>query len=255
MKPKAVVLAGLLSILGAGAARAQSSFADEAAFVEGGGPGTFRSPQRFAFELRFGPYRPNVDSEFSGGRHPYQDFFGSGSDLLSQIELDYEFFHAFGSLGVGLGAGYFSVSGQSPVAGTGTVSGDQSTFKVAPFSLSAVYRFDYLLQARRFPLVPFAKLGLDYAYWQITDGSGEIATDSQGGKGRGGTAGWHAAGGMALVLDWFDPESARDFDADLGVNHTALVFQYTYSDISGLGQSGRLHVGDATWSLGLMLEF
>ena len=33
----------------------------------------------------------------------------------------------------------------------------------------------------------------------------------------------------------FDPEAARDFDADLGVNHTSLVFQVTHADISGLG--------------------
>ena len=37
----------------------------------------YKTPQRFAFELRFGPYTPDVDSEFDGARHPYQDYFGS----------------------------------------------------------------------------------------------------------------------------------------------------------------------------------
>jgi hypothetical protein len=255
VRQAAALAAGLVAALASAGAWAQS-FADEAAMVEGGEVHQYHSPQRFAFELRFGPYRPDIDSEFGGVRTPYQDFFGSGSKLLSQIEFDYEFFHRFGSLGVGVGAGYFSVTGTSPVAdGTGALSGDQSTLKVAPFSLSLVYRFDYFLEARRFPLVPFGKLGLDWAYWQITDGGGNIATDGKGGEGRGGTLGWHAAAGIALVLDWFDPEAARDFDADLGVNHTALVFQYTYADISGLGMSDRLHVGDTTWSLGLLLQF
>ena len=86
---------------------------------------------------------------------------------------------------------------------------------------------------------PYGKLGLDYAYWQITDGNGDIATDGTGGHGRGGTLGWHAAAGLALVLDFFDPEAARDFDSDLGVNHTALMFEYTHADISGLGQANR----------------
>ena len=76
-----------------------------------------------------------------------------------------------------------------------------------------------------------------------------------GGRGRGGTLGWHAAAGLALVLDFLDPEAARDFDDEMGVNHTALVFEYTHADISGLGRSDRLHVGDTTWSLGLMFEF
>lgn len=254
MKARAALAAGLLMLLASAGARAQS-FADEAELIEGTGQ-RYRSPQRFAFELRFGPYRPDVDSEFDGKRTPYQDFFGSGSQLLSQIEFDYEFFHRFGSLAAGAGIGYFSVTGTSPVAdGTGQPSGDQSTLKVVPVSLSAVYRFDYFLEARQFPLVPFGKLGLDWAYWQITDGNGDIATDATGARGRGGTFGWHSAAGVALVLDWFDPEAAHDFDADLGVNHTSLVFQYTYADISGLGQGGRLHVGDTAWSLGLMLEF
>jgi hypothetical protein len=156
----------------------------------------------------------------------------------------------------GTANGYFSVSGNSPVAnGSGRPSGDQSTFKIIPVSVSAIYRFDYFLEKRGFPLVPFGKLGLDWAYWQITDGNDEIATDGRGGKGRGGTLGWHGAAGLALVLDFFDQEAARDFDTDLGVNHTALVFQYTYSDISGLGQSDRLHVGDNNWSLGIMFQF
>jgi hypothetical protein len=76
-----------------------------------------------------------------------------------------------------------------------------------------------------------------------------------GNSARGATLGWHAAAGLAFVIDWLDPDAARDFDADLGVNHTALTFEYTYADISGLGQAGRLHVGDTTWSLGLLLEF
>jgi hypothetical protein len=233
---------------------AAQSFDSEASIVEG--EHTTRSPQQFAVELRFGPYKPNVDGEFNGARHPYRDFFGDDSHLLTQLEVDYEFFHGFGTLAAGIGAGYFSVTGKSPVAsGTGELSADTSTLKVIPFSLSAVYRFDRLLETRHFPLVPYGKLGLDYAYWQITDGNGDIATDGNGGRGRGGTLGWHAAVGMAFVLDMFDPEAARDFDADLGVNHTALVFELSHADISGLGQSNRLHLGDTTWSLGLLIQF
>ena len=247
----------LLTVLTAtarpGAAHAQS-YATEAAMVQGEHP--FRSPQRFAFELRFGPYRPDVDSEFGGHRTPYKDYFGDSRKLMTQIELDYEFFHGFGSLGAGVGVGFFTVSGQAPAGdGTGALTGDSSTFKVFPLSLSAVYRFDVLSEKRKIPIVPYGKIGLDYAYWQITNGNGDIASDGTGGTGRGGTTGWHAAGGVALVLDALDPDAARDFDADLGVNHTALVFEYRYANISGLGSANRLHVGDTSWSLGIMLEF
>jgi hypothetical protein len=240
-------------------ARAQSNILEEAPSETPYGR-RYHSPQRFAVEVKFGPYRPAVDSEFDQGgvqlRTPYKDYFGNGRHLLSQVEFDWQVFHKFGSLAAGVGLGFYSVTGTAPVGtGTGQPSGDTSNFRVAPFSLSAIYRFDRLLETRDIPIVPFGKLGLDWAYWQITDGNGEIAKDPMGNSGRGGTFGWHASAGLALVLDFLDPEAARDFDADLGVNHTALTFEYTHADISGLGQSARLHVGDTTWAVGLLLEF
>lgn len=214
----------------------------------------YRSSQNFAFELKFGPYRPNVDSEFSNGVTPYQDYFGAGRKLLTQVELDWQLFRKFGSAGIGVGIGYFSVSGVSPLP-TGDPSGDRSDLKVVPVSVSAIYRFDFFLERDNFPLVPYGKLGLDWAYWRITDGNEELAHDDHGGTGQGGTMGWHGTLGLALMLETFDPEAARDFDTELGVNHTGIIFEYTHADISGLGRDGKLHVGDSTWALGLLLEF
>jgi hypothetical protein len=252
------LLAAFSAVLGGAAfiprAARADAFTSEEDIVEENHP--FRSPQQFAFELRFGPYRPDVDSEFGGKRDPYAAYFGNGHHLMTQVELDYQFWHRYGSLAAGVGLGYFSVSGTAPFAnGTGELSGDQSELKVIPLSLSAVYRFDYFLETRNVPLVPYAKLGLDYAYWSITNGNGNIASDGMGGDGRGGTLGWHTGVGLAIVIDVLDPEAAHDFDADLGVNHTALTFEFFYSDIAGLGESNRLHVGDADWTIGLLLEF
>jgi hypothetical protein len=250
--------ASLLTAFGAAprAARAQD-FSSEASLVEGddAGGGRYRSPQRFAYELTFGPYRPDIDGEFNGARAPYADYFGSGDHLLIRTELDYQFWHRYGSLAAGLGLGYFSVTGTAPVAsGTGLPSGDKSQLKIVPLSLSAVYRFDYFLQTVKFPLVPFGKIGLDWAYWQNTDGMGNIAT-GDGGHARGGTWGWHVGAGVALMLDFLDPDAAHDFDQDLGVNHTGLTFEFYHADLSGLGEANRLRVGDTSWTLGLLLEF
>jgi hypothetical protein len=247
----------LLTLLAAPRASRGQDLSTEASLVEGEGPlNRYKSPQQFAFELTFGPYRPDIDGEFNGARTPYKDYFGSGQNLLTRIEFDYQFWHRYGSIAAGIGVGYFSVTGTAPVAnGTGLPSGDQSQLKVIPVSLSAVYRFDYFLQERGFPLVPFGKLGLDWAYWQNTDGNGNIAEADSGGHGRGGTLGWHVAGGLALTLDFLDPDAAHDFDQDLGVNHTALTFEFYHADISGLGEANRLHVGDTNWTLGLLIEF
>ena len=250
-----VVAGGLLPLALARPARAQLLL-EEAQEEDNAPIRRYHSPQHFAFQFTLGPYRPDVDSEFGSSRQPYRDYFGPDRHLMGQIQLDYQFWRKMGTAAIGLGAGYFSVSGPAPNADhSGTLSGDKSALTVVPVSLSLVYRFDHYLETQNFPLVPHAKLGLDYAYWKITDGNGEIANDSLGNQARGGTLGWHAAIGVALVLDMFDPDAARSFDNEMGVNHSALVFEYGHYDISGLGETNRLHVGDTTWTLGLMFEF
>ncbi|HVX97590.1 MAG TPA: MXAN_2562 family outer membrane beta-barrel protein [Polyangia bacterium] len=255
---RVVAFASLAVLAWPAAARAQTNILEEAPAETPYG-NRYHSPQHFAFELKFGPFRPDVDSEFANNaivRTPYASYFGTSDHLLSQIEFDWQILHPFGSIALGVGIGYFSVTGTAPLAnGTGMLSGDTSSFRVIPTSLSAVYRFDRLLEDRNIPIVPYGKLGLDYSFWRITNGNGDVAHDAAGKVGEGGTLGWHGTLGVALVLDFLDPEAAREFDSDLGVNHTAIAFEFTHADVSGLGQSGRLHVGDTTWALGVLLEF
>jgi hypothetical protein len=215
----------------------------------------YKSPQHFALELRFGPYTPDVDSEFGGKRTPYKDFFGAGAHLMSQIEFDYQIIRHVGSLGLGVGVGYFSNSGRNTVLATGLPSDDTSTIKLIPFSLSAVYRFDLALERWGFPVVPYSKLGLDYAIWSINNGNGEVPSDPTGGTGHGGTWGWHGAVGLSLVLDFLDPTAAHQFDIESGINHTHVFVELDYWDLSGFGSASQLHVGDTTWMAGLLLEF
>jgi len=213
------------------------------------------SPQHFALEFRFSPYRPDVDSEFTRpDRHPYKDFFGTGRHLLSQLEFDYQIIRHVGSLGVGASVGYFKATGNNLITGTDMVSADSSSLRLIPFAASLVYRFDLPYERLNIPLVPYGKLGLDYVLWTINNGNGEVPS-SQGGRGQGGTLGWHAAVGLSLALDWFDQHAANQFDEELGVNHTHLFFEYGHMAINGLGQANRLHVGDDTWTAGMLFEF
>jgi len=214
------------------------------------------SPQHFALEFRFSPYRPDVDSEFDGtGRHPYQDFFGSGRHLLSQLEFDYQFLRHVGSLGVGASVGYFRTTGTNLLAdGSALPSADSSSLRLIPFSASIVYRFDLGYERLNIPLVPYGKVGLDYILWTVNNGNGDVPTAS-GGRGQGGTLGWHTAVGLSLALDWFDQHAANQFDEELGVNHTHLFFEYGHMAVNGLGQKDRLHVGDDTWTAGMLFEF
>jgi hypothetical protein len=219
-----------------------------------------RSPRSMAMEFRLGPYTPDIDSGLSNGATPGATVFGNGTHLLYQLEVDYDLLQSFGTLAVGVGIGYFRETakafvGTSDGASTGVRSFDETALRLVPVSLLAVYRMDVLAERWNVPLVPYAKLGLNYTFWKVTDGNGDVATLPQGGRGAGGTAGWQASAGLALQLDILDPASMRELDSESGLNHMYVFCEYAHVDASGLGMGNRLHVGDNTWSAGLLLEF
>jgi hypothetical protein len=216
----------------------------------------FRTPQHWAIELRFGPYAPEIDTEFKGPTDhlPYKTYFGDKHHLLMQLELDYQFFHSFGTAAVGLQAGYFWKSTQALTL-AGDASGDKTKLELFPMAIQAVYRLDSLSRNLKLPLAPYGKLGLNYTVWRITDGNGDIPHPGSGGRGLGGTPGWQAAAGVAFLLDVLDPGAARALDDDTGVNHTYVFGEVARYAAAGLGSSKVLHVGDTTWVLGLMFEF
>jgi hypothetical protein len=218
------------------------------------------SPRSMAMEFRLGPYTPDVDSGLSNGATPGATTFGSGTRLLYQLEVDYDLLQSFGTLAVGVGVGYFRETAKAFVStsqgtSTGVRSFDETALRLIPVSLLAVYRFDVLAERWNVPLVPYAKAGLNYTFWKVTDGNGDVATLTQGARGTGGTAGWQAAAGLALQLDSLDSASMRELDSETGLNHMYVFWEYAHVDASGLGMGNRLHVGDNSWNAGLLLEF
>ena len=232
---------------------------------EVGKPQDYRSPQAWAMEFRFGPYRPDVDSEFTGMNKPYSEFFGDGSSFLFSFELDYQLWHGFGSLALGGNAGYFSDSAKACLPGSCQMrsAADESSINIIPIQVLAVYRFDVPALKFNIPLVPYGKFGLAYDIWWITNGAGDTASftnpndpNCRGGcTAHGGTLGYVGAVGLALMLDWLDPGSAVSLDSELGINHTYLFFELYSVVANGLAQSHALHLGDTTWSAGLAFEF
>jgi hypothetical protein len=257
----------ILVTLVAGSAQAQVASQVETDEMSSEQPGDYRTPKEWAIELRFGPYRPNVDSEFSGspGVTPYKTVFGGKRHLMSQLELDWQFFQGFGSLASGVAIGYYSQSAKAFTADpTGACvrdsndacvrSGDTTSLRLIPLAALLVYRWDVAAERWKIPLVPYAKLGLNYTFWQVKNGNGNVP-DYKGGHGSGGTAGWQACAGMALLLDFLDPSAARNLDMETNVNHSYLFFEWDRVDATGLGMTNKLHVGDSRWVIGLMFEF
>jgi hypothetical protein len=60
---------------------------------------------------------------------------------------------------------------------------------------------------------------------------------------------------VAFLLNVLDPGAARSLDADSGVNRSFVFVEVDHWDSSGLGRKNVLHVGDDSWSAGLMFEF
>ncbi|HEX7507648.1 MAG TPA: fibronectin type III domain-containing protein [Polyangia bacterium] len=202
------------------------------------------SPPDWGIEVGMSPYRPNVDSEFKNGAHPYADIFGSSIHLMSEVELDRYLGHGFGSWGVGLRVGYYKVTGAAFQSDGVSPSGDETSLRLIPFALSALYRADGLPGLRHVPLVPYLKVGLDSVAWTETS-TGESASHT------GFTPGWHIAVGMALGLHFLGLGAVKAGEV---AGPCSLFFEWNYAAINGLGMSHALHVGDNTWFAGLMFD-
>lgn len=253
-----LVMPCLIGIVwGAGAAHAQQ---DDPTLS---GRAYVPSPKRYALEIKLGPYAPNIDSEFQGRASPFADLFGDGIGVMVLAEFDFQLFNKFGSLGIGIQAGWYSnsaapflddsASGSTPASGSTTTAGD-TTVTLAPISLLAVYRFDVLAERYDIPLVPYVKLGLNYTLWWIRRSDGDIS-DYLGNKASGGSFGWQFNLGIAIQLDVLDRGAARTLDQDYGVNHSYLFAELLHLDANGFGNSSKLQVGDTTIMAGLAIEF
>lgn len=244
---------GLLAAAGAAGAQGVDEFGPYGGLD---GRGINESPQNAAFELRFGRYVPDVDSEFGGGATPYADVFGDDSRFLLGLEFDWQALRIdhFGSFGPGFGWGYTRSTGKALLHdGTGE-SGQDTTLEIMPMYLVGVLRVDVLARDTSIPIVPYAKAGLGTALWWA--GSGDHIADHEpsGASGRGLSYGLQGALGGMLLLDTLDEDAALGMDATTGVNNSYVFVEWYLSRLDGFGSGDVMRVGANTWMLGLALE-
>lgn len=213
------------------------------------------SPRWWAAELKFGPYKPEIDTEFGGGAKPYADTFGDGQRLMFQFGVDVQFLKLHGSLGVGAAFGYFGATGKA-LTSTGEQSGDETSLNVMPFILQLVYRWDYAAQKWQFPLVPYIRAGLVCAAWWVTNGAGNLAEFAPGRKAEGATFGYQINIGLAFLLDVLEPAAAKHMDMEMGINNSYLFVELVHNSIDDFGHAHSWQLG-MKYSLlaGLTLEF
>jgi hypothetical protein len=213
----------------------------------------------WGLELKLGPYVPDVDSEFDESPGPFERMFGDGPFLMSQITLDRYLLYPMGQLGVSLSLGFMTRSANAFKMAVGDEPpdrsvGDTTTFRLFPASVGVVYRYTQLDDQLRIPIIPYGRAGLSYYYWWITKPSGDVAV-VDGDKGRGGSLGWQATGGLAVRIERIDPDAEVSLRSELGIEHAGLVAEFTYAKVDGFGSSEKLKVGDATWFGGINFEF
>lgn len=222
---------------------------------------TRETPQSFAFEARFGPYRPQIDEEFSGGKKPYEQTFGDGRGFYFGFELDWQALRIphLGSIGPGISWGYSRRSAVAKVA-EGPHAGEdsaQSTYlTIMPMYAVGVLRVDVLARDFEVPIVPYGKLGLGMGLWRASTDNG-LSTAPDGTVGKGRTWGTHMALGGMFLLDILDRSAALGFDEEVGVNNSYLFAEWQWANLDGqvIEKRPQMHVGTSGWIVGLALEF
>jgi hypothetical protein len=259
---RCAIAAGGTVVLGV-LACASSAFAQEdRQDVLGGRHKMYETSQHFAFELRFSPFTPAVDSDPAlHGATPFAQTLGNFPRVMFQGEFDWQALRIphVGTLGPGIGIGYTKMSGDAqfvqPHGPDGILnSGETTSLTIFPFYAVAVLRADVVWRELHVPLVPYAKLGFAYSVWRA---SNSVGTSNYGGNiGVGGSMGTELGVGLAFNLNTFDEYAAKNFDEGVGVNNTYAFAEYTRADLDGLGiQSDPLRVGGASWTFGLTVEF
>lgn len=213
--------------------------------------GPLQSPRTGGIQIKLGGYLPRIDTEEGLSTTPYRNIFGDASLLLFEMELQRYFYQGIGTAGVGFSAGYGEKYAAARLTG-GVAAAERTALRVLPLELHGIYKFDYAAFEWGIPLVPYGKLGLNYIPWWITKGTG--TEQIEGRSGSGGKWGWHATGGIAFMLDVLEPRLARDFDSDIGVNHSYFFAEYTYADVNNFGKPG-LVLSSRRWMFGLALDY
>jgi hypothetical protein len=182
-----------------------------------------QSPKDMFLEFKLAPWSPALAPALI-------TTYGSLPMLLGEVEFDYQVFQKFGTIAVGVSAGYAEKFAKAFVSGTEQRSGESTGLRVVPIKVLAIYRFDLTWLRWDVPLVPYIKGGVVGMPWWITKGAD---VESYLGKAGAGTRfGLVGVVGLSLTLDFLDRRLARDFDSSVGVNHSYLFAEFALQDLS-----------------------
>ncbi len=213
------------------------------------------------FELKGGPYGPELQKERLGEVRPFEAVFqDTGPNPLYTLALDFQLVRSFGTFGVGGSFGFMQFVGRSlvpdqtnPEKNTDLArSRDTTVFNILPLNFVAFYRFDWLVDHTPVPFVPYVRGGLAYHIWWATTGTGKFSR-VDGTKARGGKWGWTGTVGLSFYLNAIEPRAAANLFEATGIRGTYIFGEYQTSKVDDFGGQG-FDLSDSTWNIGLYLE-
>jgi hypothetical protein len=80
-----------------------------------------------------------------------------------------------------------------------------------------------------------------------------VETNAAGVAGAGISWGYFFTGGLMLMLDFLDPRLARDFDSEMGVNHSYIFAEFDYEQVDSFGAPA-LNLSSRRFSFGLAFD-
>lgn len=190
----------------------------------------FAGPSGSSFTVNGGYFTPRTD----GWKNHFDDSWlwtggmEFGRELTERLELS-------------LGLNYSKVEGTATTL-TGRTSADKATYEQFPVQLSISYRF---LFDEDQVIVPYIGGGYTHLIYREKINDNKISGD---------LAGYHARGGLQVLLDYFDSEMAKDFYSEWKVSNTYLTFEAVYSKIDDFGKKDT-DLGGLGYMAGIRFEY
>jgi hypothetical protein len=223
--------------------------------------------------LRVGPYTPGIDAQLGGADPgPYERMFG-GYAIMPVLDVDWLFLRRFGQLGVGGSIGFMGKTANAFEATADPMDpdpprsdGDETTFRLLPIAITAVYRLTYLDDRFGVPIIPYVRGGLSYYLWWsgAPNGNTSVVLTPEGcspsmdgcdvNRARGASLGVQGSIGLAIRAERVDKDAARSM-RDGGVEHAGFYAELQMAKVDGFGNEKKLSVGDTTWFAGVDFEF
>ena len=184
-----------------------------------------------SFGLSYGQLEPASDE--------WKEIYGDDRVSTYRLSLGYRFNRNFGAEA---GAGYITKDGKGKTV-TGKETGVETTFHAAPVDVTLIYRLNYFDEQ---VIIPYIGGGMSYNYyWENVKDGKEL---------KGSMWGYHATGGLQLLLDNIDRRSAFDLEEDYWIENTYLTIGATHSIIDDFGGED-VDLGGWNYNIGLLFEF